>query len=562
MAKQVLCAFGQEAGGSQPTPASSSASNPSKVAREAAVAAAADTSQTKFQGLGILKSVSDLPKMEALGIELRKTSILAGPIKVADGSFSAEPFRIRYELGSDVEANKATLCETLVEVLDHFKWKGVTGCSVTIELCKKIGMVEKYFSSMEEKVGEWLRSCLRRRVSFVHTVIHTTAAGYNELVWGRGSDPAFWEGKVVLVCTIGRHLGAIIFNDGCRVRTSQLNKVFTPEWQARMEEASFFQPSDAQKFAPPAEDDPQYQEWVTMVDLQLSAIVDLERNIDQLILLPVGRTAQRTKKELTASLLPRLVKTKTEADKHGCTLTILQQGEGELVRGAAVCALKELQTTQLLGLLKPVIEGRDYLQALSMPQLRAIFDHIDSGGTGSIKPDVLKEGLELLGIGRDVEILLKEVDTSEDGTVSFPEFIQWWTQHVKDARVITTTSIEAWNRILHAPPPPGFGNLVVLEITFTFCRSCKAFEPKFRRLANQHPEVRFVQLVGNSTVGAMDLCTKTLQVKVSPCFLIFRRGGEQLARWTGANVERFEKHLHECLEAEAALSAPSGEPEQ
>eukprot|EP00971_Amphidinium_carterae_P252229 5007602-Amphidinium_carterae.1 len=42
---------------------------------------------------------------------------------------------------------------------------------------------------MEEKVGAALKECLRRRVSFVHTVIHTTAAGYSELV----SDLVLYE---------------------------------------------------------------------------------------------------------------------------------------------------------------------------------------------------------------------------------------------------------------------------------------------------------------------------------------------------------------------------------
>jgi len=123
----------------------------------------------------------------------------------------------------------------------------------------------------------------------------------------------------------------------------------------------------------------------------------------------------------------------------------------------------------------------------------------------------------------------------------------WWIREVRQARVVTLTSAGAWQRLLAAAPPDGFGDLVVLEVTFTFCRQCRGFDAKFRRFAEQYREVRFVQLVGNGTVGAMRLCQQELEVTVSPAFFVFRRGGELLSQWTGANAQRFCDKMRECL---------------
>jgi len=162
----------------------------------------------------------------------------------------------------------------------------------------------------------------------------------------------------------------------------------------------------------------------------------------------------------------------------------------------------------------------------------------------------LQEALLLLGIQRDMNLLLNELDQTHDGVVSFDEFIQWWRQHVNEARVVVVTSAAAWKRVLKQSPPEGFGDIILLEVTFTFCKSCRSFHRKFHRLSERYSNVRFVQLVGNATIGASALCTAELGVKVSPAFFVFRRGGELLARWNGANVERFVQRLEACLETE------------
>jgi len=58
--------------------------------------------------------------------------------------------------------------------------------------------------------------------------------------------------------------------------------------------------------------------------------------------------------------------------------------------------------------------------------------------------------------------------------------------------------------------------------------------------------------MGNGTIGSMELCMKELQVRKSPAFFIFRRGGEKLAQWNGTSVQTFQDELNRCLELVAS----------
>mmetsp|Transcript_4818 Transcript_4818/g.14138 ORF Transcript_4818/g.14138 Transcript_4818/m.14138 type:complete len:123 (-) Transcript_4818:17-385(-) len=118
----------------------------------------------------------------------------------------------------------------------------------------------------------------------------------------------------------------------------------------------------------------------------------------------------------------------------------------------------------------------------------------------------------------------------------------WGKEQVKDAAVTTLTSQAAWRELLASEQDR---ELTVLMVTFTFCRSCRAFEKTFREQAQARPNLRFVELVGNGTLGGMELATKELGVKASPAFFVYAKGGEQLAHWTGAGKAKFEANLAE-----------------
>eukprot|EP00930_Biecheleria_cincta_P097023 TRINITY_DN88770_c0_g1_i1.p1 TRINITY_DN88770_c0_g1~~TRINITY_DN88770_c0_g1_i1.p1 ORF type:complete len:257 (+),score=51.62 TRINITY_DN88770_c0_g1_i1:1017-1787(+) len=248
--------------------------------------------------------------------------------------------------------------------------------------------------------------------------------------------------------------------------------------------------------------------------------------------------------------MPRVQKLTTAM---GAQLVVAKpEDECSIVRGAAISAIVELQAEVAMHALEGVINHKGTLDSLSEPQLRSIFNRLDRDCDGWLEPNELRKALSLLGIQRDLDSLVAELDTSHDGVVSFEEFMVWWDKEVTQARCVVITSSDAWKRLLKAEPPKDFGQLVILKVTFTFCRSCRAFAPKWRKYseAEEFRNVRFVELVGNGTLGAMEL-TKTLGVKVSPAFFVFRRGGELLSQWTGAKAEPFETHLRKCVEMEA-----------
>ena len=45
----------------------------------------------------------------------------------------------------------------------------------------------------------------------------------------------------------------------------------------------------------------------------------------------------------------------------------------------------------------------------------------------------MSRALTLLGIDRDVERLVEELDSTQDGVVSFDEFLTWWRTNIMEA---------------------------------------------------------------------------------------------------------------------------------
>ncbi|CAE8581346.1 unnamed protein product [Polarella glacialis] len=499
--------------------------------------------------MGILQSIADLPKTEALGIELRATAALAAPVCAKDGSFIGTPFRIRHTLGKDPKANLAVITDTILQLIEHFSWKGVTGCSVTKEVLESLDINHDNFQSTENEVGEIINAGLKGKVSFFHAAIHTHPAGLNELVWGGLRNRSQWSEKVVLVCTLGKHLGAVLFNDGRRVRNSPLNDFFTS-----LKDLSVDLPlSSDGKFTPPEPGTPGFEIWADLVDRLTAEIVESVTTLDSFVILPTGRSAIYGK-QLPSALPPLLHRTRDALAKKGAPpMLVLEQDEGSVVRGMSLSALVELEGVQMAKSLESVVNGSGALHSLSEAQLSMIFDRMDGNCDKQLSLPELRSGLGLLGIQRDAESLHTELDKTQDGMVSFPEFSQWWLNEVIRTPVVIITSKTAWCRLVEKKEPAGYSDLMVLEVSFTFCRSCRAFEPKFKKFAQTYNKVRFVQLVGNASVGAMTLCTKKLNVKVSPAFFVFRRGpkgGTLLHQWTGANAERFEENLEKCLKQE------------
>eukprot|EP00435_Cladocopium_sp_Y103_P050047 s1289_g15.t1 len=494
-------------------------------------------------------SVSELPKVEALGIELRQTSGYAAPVNVQTGELIREPFRVKHELGPDVQKNIQTIAGTLQKLKKHFGWNKVIGCSVTKAVMESLieESNENYYTR-RAKVETILRQSLAKRsqMAFFHSDIHTVGAGYHELVWGDSRSKDVWRKKTVLVCTLGRNIGAILFMDGRR-ESPWIEEIFR---HLPTEDAGEY------KFVPPTPGSEGFDEWVETLDGYLAEITNsLPSGIDRMVLVPTGRMA-RTSVILASD---QLAKTRQLVADRGADLVVAEtESEANIIRGTALDAIFELQVNQA----QRALDG-------------AIFDQMDVDGDGRLEPQEINRALTLLGIDRDLERLLEELDTTRDGVVSFDEFLAWWRKNIMEAlwknsevdsdgsppsaRCVVTTSAKAWQSIVtNVNPPMNFGPLVLLKVTFTFCRSCRAFEPKWRKYSDQYKDIRFVELVGNGTVGAMEFCTQELGVKASPAFFVFRRGtdgGQLVMSWTGASVEKFETNLNTCIEQEAERQA-------
>ena len=159
--------------------------------------------------------------------------------------------------------------------------------------------------------------------------------------------------------------------------------------------------------------------------------------------------------------------------------------------------------------------------------------------------------------------------SSADFTISFTDFETWWKRTVTLSPVTIVTSESEFDAILADPFPGRAGSegaLVVLEIGFTFCRPCKAFEPKYERFAKQYAAARFIRVNGNENNSTVALCRDRLKVKKTPTFYFFRRG-ELVFSWTGANADTFKQNLEEHYdgdgagEGNAAPATPQAAPE-
>jgi thiol-disulfide isomerase/thioredoxin len=85
--------------------------------------------------------------------------------------------------------------------------------------------------------------------------------------------------------------------------------------------------------------------------------------------------------------------------------------------------------------------------------------------------------------------------------------------------------------------------LVVLEVVASWCRVCKNFTPKYKRLAGEYDHVKFLKVVGNENDSTRSLAVQRFQIKKTPSF-IFLRDGEVVATQQGGNMDK----LHSILQ--------------
>lgn len=479
------------------------------------------------KGVGILTSMMELPKTAALGIELRLDRAVGAPVSIIEGDFSEEQFRVDYELCGDAARDQDTIAKAVKATLRHFKWKGVVGCAIKSGVSEVIGPT----------LGAFLKRRFKSQMPFFQAISSSAAVGYFELVWGETADSAYWKGQVILVCTLSSDIQLALYNNGRRINNFSLGRESLQRWRTLVRGD---EPDEVP--VPPSPGDEDWGRWAGLADQHISAELKQFNSdcgkLDRIVIMPTGRLTKMDREQIR----PVLGRTLEVAGDMGCDVVLTASPLTAGIRGAAVGAVVGLQEQQLLRTLQPMLNAGDSLQDLSSLQIRSVFQRLDTSGDGHLDTAELLDAMEIVGVRRDPHELLKELDEDASGSVDIDEFMKWWERSVQRAEVVTITSAEAWERIL-TEAKDGAHSLKLLMVTFTFCRTCRAFEPKFQRAARNYPGIRFVQLVGNGTVGAMDLCTQKLGVEQSPSFFLFGEEGQQLEQWTGGKIDVFDEKL-------------------
>jgi len=438
-------------------------------------------------------------------------------------------------------------------VVAQYGWKGLVGCSITKAVARRLGVHTSSFSAMDREVGAILQSCLPHNK--VITLIHTEAAGYAELAYDEEED---FNQELVLVVTLGRAIGAVLYKDGHRLRNTGMNSKYTSTWEADLDalETQFpdaFPKSDSGVWMGlPSPDSAAWQPLVDTTVRYLAALCDYVAP-DSLIVMPTGAAANQLE---TMEALVAKVRTAAPAFERPPKTVRMSGTGGTMVKGAAVGAVVERGVKAAVDSLRSAVEGQVVmLQRLTPLQLRAVFDVFDADADGECTREEVAAGLKLMGVQVDAAALEQTMtsilsasfddDATPPNSVNFQMFSDWWQMQVKQALVTKITSGEEFKDILGRDSSD---KLVVLQVGFTFCRPCLAFEPKYERLAKQYGDAaRLVKVNGNENGNTIELCRDQLKVERTPTFIFFRQD-QEIHRHTGINLDVF----HEAM-AEAGL---------
>jgi Ca2+-binding EF-hand superfamily protein len=223
-----------------------------------------------------------------------------------------------------------------------------------------------------------------------------------------------------------------------------------------------------------------------------------------------------------------------------------------------------------------------------LEELESAFNAVVAKGESTISQSQLKVLFDGLGAPKsdsELEAIMARYDADGNGQIDFAEFLEMSRTETVDLQSLveyvamrSDTPVKAGVAPLKAPAsttprPEGTPEvtevasqedflaiveaespgLVVLEVAFTWCRPCKAFTPKYKKLAKHYPKLRFVKMFGNKNEETKAYVKNVLEVKSSPTFYVFRltpdnRDATQpLGQWIGAKEDTFTQQLQTYL---------------
>ena len=528
-----------------------------------------------------------------MGMELRMHSLKAAPVDTANAEFMRPGVTAELE-----DLSEESVRAAVRKVIKHFNWNGPVGVSVTRAIMRTLG---------NQQAAKRLERMMPETKGKVATMIHTEAAGYAEMYFG----PGLKEHGVVVVATIGKGMGTVTYNNGQKVRNSDLKHLtwtyerelgklrerwgwdgYAPDIPPEKDEAVLH---ERYALAGPAR--PLYRRdgdltrdfeeeevaafrpilaYATLVDKYLQKIAGAVKP-DKIILLTTGAASQLPEDALFALLQPGIASKGLSGD----TIVMGEFPTMALVKGAAIGAHVELGRRQAGEVLRAAVTntivGDPKPRELFEEDLLWIFRKLDRDKDGVISHDDLLQGVKVLGTSfsdaevkgllRDFTGGMKEVATAEQFTAWFARALKLAVAHVHEVHSEDEFNrfVKEWQeKTVNVETTGGTmtdedGSLVVLECGYTHCRPCMKFEKTYEGVAKKYQDALFLKVLGDACPGAAHLCRDVLEIQGTPEFR-FYRGKKLLHVMRGADRGKLERTVQEYLGLNPPVEEPAAVP--
>lgn len=140
--------------------------------------------------------------MDVLGIDIGGTGIKGAPVDTATGKLTAERFRIPTPKNATPEA----IAEVVLEIVQHFDWKGPIGCTVPARV--EHGLVRTATNIHPDWIDTHVENLFAEKTGCPVTVLNDAdAAGVASVRFGKGAQ---FDGLVFFL-TVGTGIGSAMF---------------------------------------------------------------------------------------------------------------------------------------------------------------------------------------------------------------------------------------------------------------------------------------------------------------------------------------------------------------
>lgn len=154
--------------------------------------------------------------MEILGIDIGGSGIKGALVNAETGELLTK----RHRVDTPKPSKPAAVADVMQEMVDHFSWKGVVGC--TFPAIIRNGVVYSAANVDKSWIGTDAKKLFEEKTGCHFTIINDAdAAGIAEMVFGAGRDVS----GVVIMLTLGTGIGTALFVDGHLAPNTELGHI-------------------------------------------------------------------------------------------------------------------------------------------------------------------------------------------------------------------------------------------------------------------------------------------------------------------------------------------------